>query len=94
MLIVLYSLLGALFSVLSSILVFGEGSEFSKEPMIMTAVPEFGQKSHTSLSLDFRLNFLTFVRQFWVMTMQQLLKSSSVSHHFLLLSKKFKKVEG
>lgn len=51
--------LGALFSVLSSILL-GECSEFPKEPLIMTMLSELGQKSHTCLSFDAMLNFLTF----------------------------------
>lgn len=51
--------LGALFSVLSSVLL-GECSEFPKEPLIMITLPEFGQESHTCLSFDAMLNFLTF----------------------------------
>lgn len=54
--------LESLFSVASSILVFGEHSEFSKEPLIISTVPEFGQKSHASMSLDFRLYFPSFLR--------------------------------
>lgn len=51
--------LGALFSVLSFVLL-GECSEFPKEPLIMTTLPQFGQKTHTCLSFDAVLNFLTF----------------------------------
>lgn len=51
--------LGALFLLLSSILL-GKCSEFPKEPLIITTLLEFGQKSHMSLSFDAMLNFLTF----------------------------------
>lgn len=42
------------------IFLFGKCSRVLKEALIMTTLPGFGQKSHTSLNFDAVLNFLTF----------------------------------
>lgn len=82
--------LAGLFSVLSSILL-GEFFEFPKEPLIITVLPEFGQKSHTCLSFDTVMNFLTFCEV--LLGDGNAIKISSVSAHIQLLRRKFKKFE-